>query len=590
MKTIMYLTALYLACFTSIFADSQSLPDYWTNLKKGRFTVGFKSLCVFDTSRDYDLACGDSTAKLKAKKIGRPILINIWYPAKRTNDTAVLKIKDYFDFPADDNTVLFFTKLKAFQLQYSKLYSVDGNMKEKDFAGDLSLREKAKIAAFESYISSKTIAHKNAKPEDGAFPVIVYHQGLGGTIDENALLLEYLASNGYIVINSAFQRTNGSGFADGWNTGTGDQRATFDDINFIINYVKQHNLSGSKKIFLMGHSYGANSSIGFPGQGHKNVDGIIPLDSDLGYVLYSFYPAQYNPFVKDKLKFYNIPVFCVGRKEAHFRMVDSLSLSKRYYLTIPDMRHNDFTSQGAIGRYYCFPYIKEQQLYKQVTGNYLSMCSNILRFLSSYTKNGTGLGKKDIHLYNGWGFETSNPGEKLPFNRPFDESTQKCPTISQFLDLVYNSGLKKSGEIYTRCTDTSFKNNETLMNILDALCFDSKADMVIEYLNWMNEQKVAENNLKDIFSMISYNSLFNSGNGFHFEKADSIYNWMIENFSANKYGYMGRLLVSFYTKGKDQEFYCKKILELEPDFQNTKTQSFLEQTARNVIQDYLKKN
>src|SRR4030095_2852411 len=531
MKTIIHLTALCLAFFTSIFADSQSLPGYWTNLKKGQFTVGFKNLCVFDTSRDYDLACGESTIKLKAKKIVRPILINIWYPAKRTNDTAVLKIKDYFNFPADDNTALFFTKLKAFQLQNSKLYSVDGNMKEKNFAGDLSLREKAKVAAFESYISSKTIARKNAKPEDSEFPVIIYHQGLGGTIDENTLLLEFLASNGYIVINSAFQRSNGSGYADGWNTGTGDQRATFEDINFIINYVKQRNLSGNKKIFLMGHSYGANSSISFLGEGHKNVDGIIPLDSDFGYELYSFYPSQYNPLVKDKLKFYSIPVFCVGRREARFKMIDSLSLSKRYYLTIPDMRHNDFTSQGAIGRYYCLPYIKEQQLYKQVTENYLSMCSDVLQFLNSYTKTGAGPEKKDIHLYNGWEFEVSKPGEKLPFNRPFDESTQKCPTISQFLDLIYNSGLRKSEEIYTRCTDTSFKNNETLMNTLSALYFDTKADTVIEYLNWMNEQKIAENNLRDIFSMVSSNSLFNTGNGFHFDKADSIYNWMTENFS-----------------------------------------------------------
>lgn len=340
----------------------------------------------------------------------------------------------------------------------------------------------------------------------------------------------------------------------------------------------------------MGHSYGANSSISFPGEGHKNVDGIISLDSDFGYALYSFYPSQYNPLVKDKLKFYSIPVFCVGRKEAHFKMIDSLSLSKRYYLTIPDMRHNDFTSQGAIGRYYCLPYIKEQQLYKQVTENYLSMCFNVLQFLNSCTKREAGPEKKDLYLYHGWEFEVSKPGEKLPFNRPFDESTQKCPTISQFLDLVYNSGLKKAKMIYTRCTDTTLKNNVSLLNILDALYFGTKADTVIEYLNWMHEQAMAENNLRDIFLIVSNNSLFNMGNGFHFDKADSIYNWMIENFSDNKYGYMGRLLVSFYIGGKDKDFYCKKILEIEPNFENTKTQSFFEQKTRNIIRDYLKKD
>jgi hypothetical protein len=87
--------------------------------------------------------------------------------------------------------------------------------------------------------------------------------------------------------------------------------------------------------------------------------------------------------------------------------------------------------------------------------------------------------------------------------------------------------------------------------------------------------------------MVSTNSLFNSGNGFHFNKADSIYKWMIENFPASKYGYMGRLLVSHYTKGRDIEFYCKKILEVEPNFATTKPQSFFEQIVRNVIQGYL---
>jgi hypothetical protein len=586
MKIIIYFGTLYLAYFASLLANGQALPDYWTNQKKGRYTVGFKSLCVFDTTRRYDLACGDSTRKVK--KNGRPILINIWYPAKRTKDTTVLKIKDYFDFPADDDTELFFTKLKAFQFQYAKLYSIDGNMKEENFGGDLSQYQKIKVAAFESYLSSNTIAHRNAKPEKGEFPVVIYHQGIGGTMDENNYLLEYLASNGYIIVTSAFQESDGLGHSDGWNIGTGDQQATFDDINFIIEYIKQHKLSDSNKIFLMGHSYGANSSISFVGQGHKSVNGLIPLDSDFGYELHSFYPPQYNPLVQDRLKFYTLPIFCVGRKEAHFKMIDSLSLSTRYYLTIPGMRHNDFTSQGAIGRYYCLPYIKEQQLYKQVTENYLTLCGDVLQFLNS-NKNKI-LEKNDIHLNDGWEFAFSRPGEKLPFNKPYDESTQTCPTISQLLDLFYTSGLKKSEKIYTQCTDSTFKQDETLLTILDALCFDTKADTVIAYLTWMHDQKRAENNLRDIFLIVSNNTLFDTGNGFHFSKADSIYHWMIGNFSSNKYGYMGRLLVSFYTDSKDKDFYCKKILEIEPDFETTVAPSFFDRKVRNVVQDYVKKS
>lgn len=588
MRILKCLGILCLYPFLSIPANSQSLPSYWTGLSKGPFAVGFKSLCVFDRERQYDLSCGDSTLKQTTKKLGRPILLNIWYPAKRTKDTTVVRVKDYFNFPEDNNTAIFFAKLKAFQFQYAKLYAINGNLKEKAYVGDSSLYEASKDTAFENYLSSTTLAHRNAPAMEGEFPVIIYHMGIGGTIDENSLLLEYLASNGYIVINSAFQQGDGSGFTDGWHVGPGDQRASFDDLNFIINYCEQLNLSKSKKVFLMGHSYGANTSISFIGEGHNNVAGIIPLDSDFGYQFYSFYPAKFNPFLKDKLQFFNIPIFCIGRSEAHFKMIDSLSLSKRYYLTIPNMRHNDFTSQGAIGRYYCMPYVKEKQLYKQVTGNYLYMCSKVLQFLNSYSKTRASFSKKDVHTESGWTFNVSNPGEKLPFNSPFDPSKQDCPTISQFLDLIYHAGLKEAGKIYSQCTDTSFKNIETLLTVFEALYFDSKADTVIGYLNWMNEQKLAVSNLQDIFLTVSFSSLFDRGDGFHFEKADSIYRWMIENFPNHKYGYIGRLLVSIYTKRNDNDYYCQKILEIEPGFGDSKRSSFLEEKARQFVNSYRK--
>jgi hypothetical protein len=589
MKPLICFIIVWIICFNSV-AESQSLPGYWATLKKGPFTVGFKSLCVFDTSRKYDLTCGDSTVIIKNKNSGRPILINIWYPAKRTNDISVLKVKDYFNFPVNENANFFFTKLKAYQFENSKFYSIEENMEEEIYDGNSSSYEKAKASAFESYMASSTISHKDLKAEDGEFPVIIYHQGSGGTIDENSLLLEYLASNGYITINSAFQESDGSGFIDGWAVGVGDQRATFDDINFIINYCKQHAVSKSKKFFLMGHSFGANSSISFLGEGHKNVDGIIPIDSDFGYVLYSFYPSKYNPFAKDKLKFYNIPVFCVGRSEAHFKMIDSLSLSKRYHLTIAGMVHNDFASQGATGRYYCLPYIKEKKRYKQITENYLNMCSAILQFLNVYTKTGAELEKKDIHLYDGWKFEVSKPGDKLPGNMPFDESTGQCPTISQFIDLMYSIGPQKSGKIYTQCTDSSFKQDKTLLDILDALYSDAGVNTIIEYLNWMKEQKIAENNISEIFFIVSNNSLSGRSNSRPYEKADSIYKWMIEKFPANKYGYIGRLLVSSHTGSGDKEFYCKKIVGIEPNFANTKARSYFEDEAKRIIHDCLKKD
>ena len=80
----------------------------------------------------------------------------------------------------------------------------------------------------------------------------------------------------------------------------------------------------------------------------------------------NFFPKKYNPFVNKKMEFYDdLPMFCAGRSEAHYRMLDSLSNSKRFFLTISEMTHNDFTSQGAVGRYFCKNYVIDKEKYEE---------------------------------------------------------------------------------------------------------------------------------------------------------------------------------------------------------------------------------
>ncbi len=515
--------------------------------------------------------------------------MNSWYPAKLSHDSTDLSIENYFDFPAVENTENFFSKLKAYQYKHAKQYAIDGNMDEDVFTGDTADYAAAKATAFDHYLSLKTWSHKDAQPEDGEYPLVIYHQGLGGTMDENNVLLEYLASHGYIVVSSAFEQSDGSGYAEGWNVGVGDLKASLADIQFIINNCKHHYRLKSNNVFLMGHSYGANTTLSFLGEGQQNVTGIVPLDSDFGYVLNSFFPDKYNSFSKDKLKYVNVPIFCVGRQEAHFRMIDSLTLSTRYYLTIEGMKHNDFTSQGAVGRYHCLPYVKTQEQYQQVTTNYLHMCTAVLQFLNSYADSEKGIDKKDIHLSSGWNFAISRPGGKLPQNMPFVATGNNCPSPSQFLDLIYNKGLSSAENIYAQCSDSLFTNSDNLLEILDALFTDTNADTLIAYINWMNALQIAEGNLEDIFDIVFYNAFYDRGNGYHYEKADSIYQWMIHTFPRSKYGYMGRLLMDVGLDKTNREMYCKKLLRIEPTLATADPTSDYVRRIKDSLQHYLSK-
>jgi hypothetical protein len=571
---------------------AQVLPEYYGDLKCGKYTVGFKSICVFDKARKYDLSCGDSSIVIQNKELGRPILINMWYPAIKTN-TSSLKIKDFFDFPSSESTMVFFKKLNDFQYKNSKLYAVDQNIRKNDFnfSDDTSLTERNRIrnVIFESYINSPTISHRNAKLIEGDFPIIIYHQGLGGTMDENILLLEYLASNGYIVINSAFQVADGNGYDDGWYTGVGDYEATFSDFNFIINYCKKNNISKSNQVLLSGHSYGANCAITYIGEGNQNVVGLIPLDSDYGYVLNNFFPKKYNPFVNQKIKFYDgLPMFCAGRSEAHYRMLDLLTNSKRYFLTISEMTHNDFTSQGAIGRYFSKNYVIDKEKYERVQHNYLNMCSTILAFVDGHTKSNKVPEKKDLTLHSGWKLEVSNKGEKSSLNAPFDESKNNCPTISQYIDIINNQGINRMKVVHSICTDTAMKS-KVVSDIFDFLYQNEDSLNIIPYLDWMDEIGEGEKNLYNIYFSVFYLSFLDSGSGFNYKKAKTIYQWLIKKYPNKKEGYLGMALYALATGEGDADYFCKKILETDPNYLNTTTSSFWDDHNREKIKKYLQK-
>lgn len=593
MKLITLLLFFKTFFFTQLLIlNGQTLPKYWGNLKCGKYTVGFKSICVFDTTRKYVLSCGDTSIAKQNKESGRPILINMWYPAIKAK-TSTLKIKEFFDFPSSEGTNVFFKKLNNFQFKNSKLYAVDENIRKKDFAStaDTSIaeRERKRNLIFEKYLHSPTISHRNAELIEGIFPIIIYHQGLGGTIDENYLLLEYLASNGYIVINSAFQVTDGSGYDVEWYTGVGDYEATFSDFTFIINYCKKNNITKSNQVLLTGHSYGANCALTYVGQGDQNVLGLIPLDSDYGYALNNFFPNKFNPFVNEKMKFYDeLPMFCVGRGEAHFRMLDSLKNSKRYFLTISEMTHNDFTAQGAIGRYFCMDYVVEKEKYERVRYNYLNMCKTILKFADAYTKDRKNLKKKDITLFKGWKLEVSVKGEKSSLNASFDPTKNNCPTISQYIDIINNRGMDKMKETYSMCEDTTEKS-KLVPDIFDFLYENADSLKVFTYLDWMNNIGEAEKNLYNIYYTVFYLSFLDSGNGFNYKKAKPVYQWLINHFPNKKEGYLGMALYTLATGEGDTEYFCEKVLETDPNYLNVKNSSFWDEHNKEKIKNYLQK-
>ena len=195
--------------------------EFWGELKAGPYGVGFRATYEADTARLYD-ADYPSPGKPQAKK-PRPILIALWYPAPPDQGKAMVH-RDYFRvLTLDSGAPEFAPRLRKFTHDQAALYMLG---KDPD---DLSADERGR---FDGLLATPVFAVLNAPAAEGRFPVVIYHSGLGGTYEDNAVACEFLASHGYVVVSSAYQPADSSELSI-----NGDLETSFADLGFLVRYA-----------------------------------------------------------------------------------------------------------------------------------------------------------------------------------------------------------------------------------------------------------------------------------------------------------------------------------------------------------------
>ena len=143
-------------------------PPPWGKLAPGPYTVGFRSLWQLDYSRVYNTVFDDKTTYASGKA-PRPILINIWYPAERSNDLAPMPHRDYLKIQTEDQRLARFA---------SKLADYERKIVSKEAMGkpiaELSDNERTRL---ERLWAVPTSCLRDAPPLDARFPLVIYHSG-----------------------------------------------------------------------------------------------------------------------------------------------------------------------------------------------------------------------------------------------------------------------------------------------------------------------------------------------------------------------------------------------------------------------------
>ncbi|MGB0931062.1 MAG: alpha/beta hydrolase, partial [Chitinophagales bacterium] len=335
-------------------------------LQYGPYNVGYKYHCLFDEGRFYQTSHPNPQTTL------RPIPLNTWYPAQKTETKSRMVYEDYWDFQSKDSCLaVFHQRLKNYNIEKAHLY----------FTGKgAANRTEADEQSFRRLRQSRVMSSRNAPEIEEAFPMIVYHQGLDAHIDDNVLLLEYLASWGYVVVSSSYHSMDATTMNIDW-----DVKRSVADVEVVLQYQKRQFNVKSNQIVLMGHSFGAQAMMSFVAEKYaqygNKLKGLILLDSTIDYAFYKKNDRCLNVVSKLKSTQFQTPTLAFARLSATFKLLNQLPSTHRYYCKVGHVLHNDFISIGATAA--AFRSEKSQDDFAIIWRNYQQICVFVHHFLEA---------------------------------------------------------------------------------------------------------------------------------------------------------------------------------------------------------------
>ncbi len=430
-------------------AFPQTYP-FWDKLQSGPYEVGFQTSWQLDYSRSYNTIFKDSTS-YSPSKAPRPIFVCFWYPGQKNTQAKAMVQASYLDIQSKEPLLDKFSKHFIDYTRDIMATQIMGKPEE-----GFSMAEKK---VWQQYLLSPSFAYKDIPPADGKFPLIIYRSGSGASYEDNAVLCEYLASHGYVVVGSAFQYT------DGYSLDTDSGETSLADISFLISKAQKLPFVNWKKIALGGHSAGAQAIMRFGAKPNSVINALFLLDTTQDYHSLSNPLWDFIHPVLKNIEQFIYPSLVVAGPSAIFQLLDRLKESNRYYLTIDKMKHNEFISQGIMKKKLAH-YLSESskvnskldseigekklQL-ESLSKDYITLIEYILIFLNAHLKDDHQSLETLKTLHRNTPIGTAPSVEIMPkgqnFPQPYFSENNNPPSPRQLRLFFEKNGLKSSLEL-----------------------------------------------------------------------------------------------------------------------------------------------
>ena len=359
-------------------ARGGDVPDrrLWGSLEPGPHAVGFARSWQLDPARNYAPEYKAEVAVAPpAAAVPRPILVNIWYPARKS-ESPPMRYREYLEFGSDNPLIArFATRLGAF---------TGRTIAEEVLEERPATIDESEAAGIARWMGATTYAVKDAQVSAGRFPLIVAHPGLGGTFEDNSVFYEYMASHGYVVVVAPYQSENAAYLNIDW-----DLDRSIKDMDFLVRYVKARPEFDLGPIGAIGHSYGAQAVLAWRAEQNSPLQAVVSLDSTV----------EYNTPDDPGLALLRARFTSVERLAGPILMYASkdekpdfqghwgrMRYTRLYTVAVPDLEHNDFVTQGA-ARFAFLPGRKTPQAKAiAIRAVHDRVCLHTRKFFDAYLK------------------------------------------------------------------------------------------------------------------------------------------------------------------------------------------------------------
>jgi dienelactone hydrolase len=293
-------------------------------LDYGPHAVGFRIIPKRDASREYFLP--GSTDDLHGSYGPRSVQVVVWYPVSRAAAKGSMTFRDYVLAGAEEEV-------------FGPPSQARRDRALEDFRRD-TLAQGADPRDLDRLLDSKVRASRDAPPEPGTFPLVLYAHNF---TYEKSVLCEYLASHGFVVASVPFLGT----YERDPDVGVTLVETEIRDLEVALDVLSGDSGSGNRRVGIVGMSFGALSALGLEMR-HPRVAAVVSLDGGIG--------SATDPYMLKQSPFYSLErarapllhLYGTDVAGTDVTFVRGLKYSERWLVGFPGLRHGDFAGYGIL--------------------------------------------------------------------------------------------------------------------------------------------------------------------------------------------------------------------------------------------------